>query len=98
VDQGKAWDLEGKFVRSVNRKDQVDLVERKIQLSNDTGRMCNGPAPVPPVEACDDCFGSNFANTCFDHGSKILYVRSRILGQHGHFWKTDASGQLNLGQ
>ncbi len=96
MQQGKAWGLDGKFVRSVNRKDQTDLVERKIQLSNDTGRMCDGS--VPDVEVCGGCFSvNNIARTCFDTSSKILYVRSRILGQQGHFWKTDASGQLHLG-
>ncbi len=106
MQQGKMYGLDGKFIRSVSRKDQVDLVERKIQLSNDTGRMCTpvdsgnptGPKIGGDVEACDDCFGANFARTCFDKGSKILYVRSRLLDQHGHFWKTDASGQLNLGK
>jgi len=97
MQQGKAWDLDGKFVRSVNRKDQVDLIERKIQLSNDTGRMCDGS--VPDVEVCGDCFSvDNIARTCFEGTSKILYVRSRLLDKQGHFWKTDASGQLRLGQ
>ncbi|MBI3314572.1 MAG: hypothetical protein HYZ86_01340 [Candidatus Omnitrophica bacterium] len=95
IQQGKVWGLDGKFVRSVNRKDQVDLVERKIQLSNDTGRMCNGS--VPDVEVCGDCFSvNNIARTCFDRAGKILYVRSRLLDKLGHFWKTDASGQLRL--
>ncbi len=111
MQQGKVWGLDGKFIRSVNRKDQVDLVERKIKLSNDTGRMCGGigvAAEVPDVEVCDSgsdpaartgCYSvNNFARTCFDRTSKILYVRSRILDQQGHFWKTDASGQLHLGQ
>ncbi|MDO8675282.1 MAG: hypothetical protein Q7K71_04095 [Candidatus Omnitrophota bacterium] len=101
INQGKAYDLDGKFIRSVNRKDQVDLVERKIQLSNDTGRMCGGigvPSEVPAVEVCGGCFSvNNIARTCFDSASKILYVRSRMLDQQGHFWKTDASGQLRLG-
>ncbi len=102
MQQGKVWGLDGGFIRSVNRKDQADLVERKIQLSNDTGRMCGGigvPSEVPDVEVCGNCFSvNNIARTCFDRTSKILYVRSRILDQQGHFWKTDASGQLRLGR
>jgi hypothetical protein len=97
MQQGKVWGLDGKFIRSVNRKDQVDLVERKIQLSNDTGRMCDGS--VPDVEVCGGCFSvNNIARTCFENASKILYVRSRLLDKQGHFWKTDASGQLHLGK
>ncbi|VAX38281.1 hypothetical protein MNBD_UNCLBAC01-1582, partial [hydrothermal vent metagenome] len=36
------------FVRNVQRKDQIDIVERIIQLSNNTKRFCvaNGGAPV----------------------------------------------------
>ncbi len=95
MQQGKAWGLDGKFIRSVSREDQADLVERKIQLSNDTGRMCDGS--VPDVEVCGDCFSvNNIARTCFDNASKILYVRSRLLDKQGHFWRTDASGQLHL--
>jgi|GEM_PF-1725621 len=97
VQQGKAWRLDRTFVRSVNRKDQEDIVERRVQLSSDTGRMCGNPEN-PDVEACGSCLMANSGKTCFDRGTKILYVRSRIPDKGGHFWKTDASGQLNLGK
>jgi hypothetical protein len=59
----------GTVVRSVNKRDSIDLIQRSIQLSNNTGRFCTkGPTPmlcsgpscaVPnPVEACVD------GNTC----------------------------------
>ncbi|HLD88306.1 MAG TPA: hypothetical protein VI955_03190, partial [Candidatus Omnitrophota bacterium] len=96
MQQGRVWGLDGGLIRSVNRKDQADLVERRVQLSNDTGRMCDGS--VPDVEVCGGCLSvNNIARTCFDGASKILYVRSRLLDKQGHFWKTDASGQLRLG-
>ncbi len=47
VDEGKLFSPEGKrFIRTVRKKDQVDLIERVFQLSNDTGRYCKDGAPT----------------------------------------------------
>ena len=47
VKDGKAYNPEnGTYVRSVNKRDQIDLVERHVLLSNDTRRFCrDGVAP-----------------------------------------------------
>jgi hypothetical protein len=43
------------FVRSVNRRDNVDLIQRQIQLSNNTGRFCQ-------VNSSSLCSGTSCAN------------------------------------
>jgi hypothetical protein len=67
--EGKLYNPEtGQVVRSVNKKDSVDVIERTFQLSNNTGHFCNGTTPIVnsaatpiyglapnepnPVEAC----------------------------------------------
>jgi hypothetical protein len=66
IRQGKAFNPEtGDFVRSITKKDQVDVVSRMFQLSSNTGRYCPdasicGTPPDTigdtnlhnPVEAC----------------------------------------------
>lgn len=99
IKEGKLYNPEtGAFVRSASKKDQVELVQRMFQLSrnSDSTHFCSGDQGVPPVEVCsDDCFsGDNIKQTCFDKQGKMLYVRSRILGKTGHFWRTDVSGKL----
>jgi hypothetical protein len=73
----------GQYVRSTQKKDQVDIVQRIFYLANDTGRFCDAsgtPVSAPnggwtsdipnPVEACEDCFmQNNVALTCFDSTS-----------------------------
>lgn len=97
IKEGKMYNPEdGAFVRSVSMKDQVAVVRRRFQLSNDTGRMCNGGSPSaqnPSIEQCGDCL-SDIAKTCFDPNSKILYVSSRIMDKRGRFWKTSVAGGL----
>lgn len=76
----------GQYVRSLQKKDSVDFIERVIQLSADTGNFCRTDAygsnlnPLyqntfgypNPVEACNDCFlNTNFEKTCFDNRSTI---------------------------
>jgi len=113
--EGKLYNPEtDQFVRSVNKKDTIDLIQREIQLSNNTGRFCNGSSPLAtvggdgvdpnPVEVCiapssgQSCFSSlqNFSSTCFDENDNMLFVRSRLQDQRGHFWMTDATGQLQV--
>jgi hypothetical protein len=65
-----------------------DVIERQVQLSNNTGRICSQPS----VEACGDCQGANVYKTCYDSGKKILYVRSRIKDLRGRVWATSPSG------
>ena len=145
IKEGKLYNPEtDQFVRSANKRDTIDLIQREIQLSNDTGRFCNGTSetpppcvarcllstgnctpsqmtgscqaqpgetttPVPnPVEVCipaksgGNCFtGSNsngqiIAQTCYDETGNMIFVRSRLLDRRGHFWMTDASGQLQV--
>jgi len=77
--EGKLYNPEtDQFVRSANKRDNVDLIQREIQLSNDTGRFCNGGirlatvasdgATPNPVEVCvakgsgNNCFSGSNAN------------------------------------
>lgn len=67
------------IVRSVTRKDTVDVISRRIRLANDNGLWCADGVPIDyskssgyfngmtknPVEACGDCLGANFDQTCF---------------------------------
>ena len=75
IREGKLFNPESETtVRSWQKRDQVDVIERQIQLSTDTGRFCeNDPGweqnPVkrhtgrpsatnPAVEACNDCYSA----------------------------------------
>jgi len=141
IKEGNLYNPEtGLEVRSANKRDTIDLIQRTIQLSNNTGRFCSSDniplqcvgqecpgktwscpfsARLPcaanadpnPVEACGQtaastngsqtqgfCFSTStiLAQTCFDSASNILFVRSRLQDQRGHFWMTDTSGQLGV--
>lgn len=96
-------DQSAAVVTTEQRKETVDLVERVIVLTRNTGRFCQGssaPATVVgtniknPVEACnDDCTQSwNITHTCYDLNDNIIYVRSRVYDIHGRKWQTDISG------
>ena len=107
IKEGKAYVPDtGRFVRSTNRKDQVDVISRMFQLSNDNGRFCPAVGTPPstigntsvanPVETCvntkqgfGDCFNGNTVSlTCFDKGTNMLFMRSRILEKRGRKWVT----------
>lgn len=109
--EGKLYNPEtGLLVRSVNKKDQVELIERRFLLSNNTGRMCDssGTPTKNPIEACadtwQDCFhGDNIKLTCFgmnnspdpdNPNARMLYIRTRLLDRRGLWWKTDVAGAL----
>lgn len=98
IKEGKLFNPEdGSFVRSTNRKDRVDLVERLVQLSNNTLRLCDSGVPniANGVQACNNCFSpANRTITCFDEGLKMLYVRSNIWDKRGRFWRTSIVGGL----
>jgi len=50
IKEGKLYNPEtDQFVRSENRHDSIDLVQRMIILSNDTGRFCDGKSEIPPA-------------------------------------------------
>ncbi|MBI3617272.1 MAG: hypothetical protein HY210_03530 [Candidatus Omnitrophica bacterium] len=97
----------GQYIRTAQKKDQVDIIERTIQLSNDTGRFCSGSTPntdgniwygVPnPVEACENCYSSaNIQKTCMDRVRKVILVRSRVQDLRGRKWVTNTSGDDNM--
>ncbi len=118
--EGKLYNPEtDQFVRSQNKRDTADLIQRTIQLSNNTGRFCAippatgygslGSPPNNPVEVCVDgtgcpdgpscnCFSTeqNIKSTCYDVTDNMIFVRSRLEDRRGHFWMTDASGQLKV--
>jgi len=75
IKEGKLYNPEtGQVVRSVSQRNNADLIQRTIQLSNNTGRFCSGTTPLAtvandgvtpnPVEVCasgtqgDTCFSS----------------------------------------
>jgi hypothetical protein len=50
IKEGKLYNPEtSRFVRNANQKDTVDLIQREVQLSNDTYRFCDGVDPTPPA-------------------------------------------------
>jgi hypothetical protein len=50
----------------------------------------NANGPINP--AC----GNTIVQTCYDTALNKIFVRSRLQDQRGHFWKTNASGQLQV--
>jgi hypothetical protein len=64
IKEGKLFNPEtGQFVRSANKRDTIDLIQRTIQLSNNTGHFCdkngnrlttvaNDGVTSNPVEVC----------------------------------------------
>lgn len=109
LEEGKLFSVSGdtnQYIRTAQKKDQIDLVERVIQLSNDTDRFCDsGGNLVPtgtsgwtdavpnPVEVCGNCFTSgNIQATCMDEANKLIFVRSRVVDRHGRKWITNTSG------
>ncbi|MDP8213462.1 MAG: hypothetical protein P9X22_09300 [Candidatus Zapsychrus exili] len=49
IEEGQLFDGDEKrYIRNVQRKDQIDLISRTMQLSNNTGRFC-GTSPLGPM-------------------------------------------------
>jgi len=94
----------GHYVRSMDSHDNVDVVQREIQLSNNNGEWCKigGKANgIPnPVEACsNNCFSADtITKTCLDTNTNIIFVRSRLQNVTGHAWLTDIAGQMKVQQ
>ena len=97
----------GRYIRTAQKKDQVDIIERTFQLSNNTGRFCSGNTPnadgnlwsdMPnSVEACENCYSSaNVQRTCIDRVRKVILVRSRIQDLRGRKWVTNTGGDDNV--
>lgn len=82
---------------STQKRNNADIIQRMIQLSNHTGRFCQGGLPNtmenPDVEVCatnEECFNpQNIYQTCFAVDTLMLYVRSRIGDLRGRKWITD---------
>jgi hypothetical protein len=93
IEEGKLYDpYTRQFIRTAQKNDQIDIIERVFQLSNDTGRFCPGGSPSNGVEACDDCFSAaNISRICMDTANLLIFMRSRIVNLHGRKWITDTS-------
>jgi hypothetical protein len=92
IKEGKLYNPEtDQFVRSANKRDTIDLIQRTIQLSNNTGRFCdqngnrlttvaNDGVTPNPVEVCIPP-GSN--DNCFSSQQNIkstcFYANSNML-------------------
>jgi hypothetical protein len=46
VREGRLFSPGNQFVRTASRKDSIDIIQRVIQLSNDTGRFCQNGVPT----------------------------------------------------
>lgn len=90
IEEGRLYDDETQqVVRSVTRKDQIDLVSRTINLSNpNRERWCGAGGRPPtlvsgvrnPVEACGDCFSAiNRSRTCYDDPSMDSTLNNAVI-------------------
>ncbi len=96
------------YVRSINKKDTIDVISRVYKFDNNSGRYCgtrsgirwptigNEPGGLPnPVQYCvggtlgGNCFTNVTAGaTCYDIGTNLLFIRSRIEDKSGRKWVT----------
>lgn len=91
------------YVRSAREKDQVDVITRLFQLSNNTDRFCTRNAEtgvyIPngnPVTACNDCTSRfNISKICYDTRANVMFIRSRLLDRSGSKWITDVTNELD---
>lgn len=100
IEEGKLYGPGGQYIRTTRRKDQIDLIQREFQLTNNTGLLCDAagsPVPGTGVEVCSFDRGGCFSATtsdknCLDIGSMALFIRSRLVDRHGRKWVTDVGG------
>lgn len=102
IDEGKLFSGIGdsrQFIRTASKKDSIDIIERIMKLSNNTGRFCPSPdgVGINGVEWCSSAKGGcqssvNLQKTCMDTANLFLYIRSRVADLHGRKWVTDVSG------
>jgi hypothetical protein len=104
IDEGKLYSTNGderQFIRTASKKDTIDVIERVFQLSNNTGRLCEGITPKGAVEVCADaggCFTSaNLTKTCMDTSTLLLFIRSRITDLRGRKWVTPTGDDPYIG-
>jgi len=92
------------FVRSTQKRDNIDVIQRIFQLSNNKGTFCKEKdgVQVPtdeahhgpnPVAACDECFSSDkVAVNCMDTRNNVIYMRSRLWNRKGRKLITPEDG------
>jgi len=71
IEQGELFSSQPgrQYVRSVQKKDSIDIIQRELVLSNDNGRFCDGPgAPAGDVDGEENPVEVCCANRacCFD--------------------------------
>jgi hypothetical protein len=59
----KLYDSEGRFVRNAARQDQLDIIERKLYISKDTGRFCSLGGGGTPCGAAGGCAPTRWGNS-----------------------------------
>jgi hypothetical protein len=67
--EGKLYNPEsGQAVRSVSKQDTVDVIQRIVQLSNNTGRFCTKPKDGKPPQLCSGkhCARPNPVEVCVE--------------------------------
>ncbi len=76
IEEGKLFDSDHQFVRSAQKKDQIDIISRVIQLSNDTDRFCDeNTVPTATVDGFP-----NPVEICCNKGTKCFYGDGRQVG------------------
>ena len=99
IDEGKLFSTSSdtrQYIRTVSKKDTIDMIERVFKVSNNTGNLCSpaGVSQQPAIEICavtsDECFNpeENRSKTCFDIPNLMLFIRSRIQDFRGRKWIT----------
>ncbi len=95
---------QNRYTRSTQKRNRLDMIQRVLQLSNNTNRFCDSSGEPTndvdgspnPVEYCvsgqgaDTCF--NFGRedkTCMDLTTNVIYVRSRLKDIGGRRWVTE---------
>ena len=90
IKEGKLYNPEtDAFVRSANQRDTIDLIQRTIQLSNNTGDFCKGTTVQPFVMSCQQtnpCTPSQMSSTgvpnpveiCVDGVSTNCFTQATI--------------------
>jgi hypothetical protein len=100
VKEGKMYNPEtDQFVRSANQRDTVDMIERAIQLSNNTYRFCtpdNTPQPcvagclvpggicAPNQMTCPAGAAPNPVEACVDGATCTCFMNSTVNPQCGN--------------
>jgi hypothetical protein len=107
IEEGKLFDSNNQFVRSVQKKDHIDYITRQLKLTKNTGRFCTEPGKAPdkiafndtdeanPIEWCgandETCIRFHPRETCMSLTSKIIYIRSKPIDKRGRKWVTNIS-------